>query len=119
MKPYLLSSIRVKNQTVIAKVIDVKEKKENSPLIMLNKKSNDLLFKDMSDHPYQAKVILVGDGTEEIFPGGIKKGDIIHLERLYDPDRDLVNIMGEMYIKVNIHNIISVRTPEKDKSSIN
>lgn len=111
---YDLKKLSVKRQTIIGQVIEVELKKKNSNIILLDQKKNDkIMFKDMSDHPYQIKAVLIGPGCEEYFPKGIKENDILLLERDFDPSRDLINLKGEMYIRVSVLNVLAVRVPGK------
>jgi hypothetical protein len=119
MEDYKLSELSLKKQMLVGKLIEPKLKKPNSVIIQLNEKAKkEPMLSDCKDQPYKLECVLCGIGFEEYFPKGIKKGDLLYIDRPFR-DEDYINLNGELYIKISIHNVLAVRTPKKNPLTIN
>jgi len=118
---YEIKDLILRKGTIIGEMIDVQEKVSKSNIIIPGKKDKPAEFiTDYKDHLIQAKAIRIGEGIEEIIPGGINEGDIVFM--LYPPNpNEIINLNGDMYVRIPKENIIAVRRGikiDKSKSKI-
>ena len=113
IESYEIKDLQVKKLVIIGRLLIPILKKENSPLILLEKgKNSQPVLEDVKDHPYKMEVIKCGVGVEEFFPEGIKEGDVLYIDRHFG-DGDFMNYNGELYLKILVHNVVSVLPKEK------
>lgn len=117
---YDKSELTLKKHVVLIEIFDIVPTPK-SGLILPNQKKDaqdGVYLESFPDHPFQGRVELVGKDTEDFFPNGLKKNDIVYLDKP-PMNTDFVNINGEIYAKINIHSIIMIRKPKKVKNDIN
>lgn len=108
VESYEISDLQVKKLMILGRLLIPILKRENSPLIMLEKgKNSQPVLEDVKDHPYKIEVVKCGSGIEEFFPNGINEGDVLYIDRHFG-DSDFMNFNGDLYVKVLVHSVVCV-----------
>lgn len=107
-----LSELTLKKGVVLVTLRDIKPNTKSSIIIPGKEDKKQVYLNDFPDHPFQAIVEIVGPGIEEQFPQGLKKGQIVYLDRAPNPETDFVNINGTIYCKIFTNIIFAVKEYE-------
>jgi hypothetical protein len=106
-----------KKHVLLVRPIEVKQKNLKQIILANEDQTKQIYLDDFTDHPYQAEVVFVGQGTEDFFPQSINKGDIVYIDRALRLEES-VNINGEVLGRVLVGNVFMVRPILKEQKEI-
>lgn len=106
---YELKDLILRKGIIIGELLTVEQKKAKSNIIIPGKEDKPSEYlEDYKDHLIQARAVIIGEGIDELIPNGVKEGDIVFM--LYPPGQnDIINLNGDVYVRIPKENIIAVR----------